>query len=336
MTPTTRSIPKKYRAFIAIHGELRVHRDVLIGMFVDDEVLAIVGSRDHHFAHAISDKIKNAHVSAFPVLHDRVLRATSPEAPGGGFPLTEDLAINISQLSALARKLLDPMTPAPLRQMAAKGIAPGLRPGEALTVMVLHSRSSDADIAHAARTKLSSLASQFLYGALAETLPAGVLAAIAPSYSTNASIAEKLLMIAELPLETVECMAELASEDVAELVATNEQRMLAHPAIIEKLYMNKSTRMSTADRILELAVRSRIELHGIPAYKQAAAAIAQELIVESSVEPTPDDVLFKDTEATASRLLCDPSVEDTHRIDATSGDEVVEDKSCRFMRACQR
>jgi hypothetical protein len=240
--------------------------------------------------------------------------------------LTEDLAINISQLSALARKLLDPTTPAPLRQMAAKGIAPGLRPGEALTVMVLHSRSSDADIANAARTKLSSLASQFLYGALAETLPAGVLAAIAPSYSTNASIAEKLLMLAELPLETVECMAELASEDVAELVATNEQRMLAHPAIIEKLYMNKATRMSTADRILELAVRSRIELHGIPAYKQAAAAIALELVVESSVEPTPDDVHFKDTEATASRLLCDPSVEDTHRIDATSGDEVVEEK----------
>ena len=54
-----------------------------------------------------------------------------------------------------------------------------------------------------------------------------------------------------------------AREGVCELIATNEERLLAHPAIIEKLYLNKNSRMSTADRILELAVRNDIEL-GIP------------------------------------------------------------------------
>ncbi len=78
--------------------------------------------------------------------------------------------------------------------------------------------------------------------------------------------------------------------------------------------------------MLELAVRNHLELHGIPAYREAAAAIAQELIVEASAEPTPDDIHFKETEVTANRMQVDPSVEDTHRIDETSGAEVVEEK----------
>jgi hypothetical protein len=121
-------------------------------------------------------------------------------------------------------------------------------------------------------------------------------------------------------------VAALANEAVAELVATNEQRLLSYPAIIEKLYMNKATRMSTADRILELAVRNKVELKAIPAYREAAAAIGLELIAEASQEPTPDDVLFKETESAANQAPVDAAVEDTHRLDEETGKEVVDDK----------
>jgi hypothetical protein len=96
--------------------------------------------------------------------------------------------------------------------------------------------------------------------------------------------------------------------------------------IIEKLYMNKQTRMSTADRMLELAVRNNIELKGIPAYKEAATAIGMELIAEPSPEPTPDDVLFQETEAAANDAPIDATKEDTHRLDEETGEEVVDDK----------
>jgi hypothetical protein len=121
-------------------------------------------------------------------------------------------------------------------------------------------------------------------------------------------------------------MAALADERVAEIVATNEQRLLANPSIIEKLYMNKATRMSTADRILELAVRNSIELKGIPAYKEAALAIGMELIAEPSLEPTPDDILFLETEAVARQAELNAQLEDTHRLDEDTGNEVVDDK----------
>ena len=90
--------------------------------------------------------------------------------------------------------------------------------------------------------------------------------------------------------------------------------------------MNKATRMSTADRVLELAVRNKLELHGIAAYKEAATAIGMELIAEASAEPTPDDFLFFDTAQTAEQLQVDAEHEDTHKFDEEKGEEVVVQK----------
>jgi hypothetical protein len=234
--------------------------------------------------------------------------------------------VDVEKLAAPARKVLDPASPAPMRQMAARGVAPGLKPGEALTVVALLSESADEAIAATARATLEKLPAPLLNGALAGDLAPGVLALLAPRYAKNAPVMEKMLIHAAIPPEAVAAVAVAADEAVAELVATNEQRLLAHPEIIEKLYLNKATRMSTADRVLELAVRNKIELKGIPAYKEAAAAIGQELIAEPSPEPTPDDVLFQETDAAAQEALVDASTQDTHRLDEDTGEEVVEDK----------
>lgn len=235
-------------------------------------------------------------------------------------------AVDLEKLAGPARKILDPSTPAPLRQMAAKGLAPGLKPADALTVVALLAESADEAMATVARATLDKLPAPLLNGALGGDLPPGVLAIIAPRYAQDATVMEKMLVHPAMPPAAVAEVAAAANEAVAELVATNEQRLLANPAIIEKLYMNKATRMSTADRILELAVRNNVELKGIPAYKEAATAIGMELISEPSAEPTPDDLLFKDTEAAAERASVDAEREDTHRVDEETGQEVVEEK----------
>ena len=237
-----------------------------------------------------------------------------------------DPPFDVETLTASAKRILDPASPGPLRQMAAKGLAPGIRPGEALTIVVLLSEATDAAVAATARATLDKLPAPLLGGALAGDLPPGVLAAVAPRYAQNPGVIEKILAHPALPAAAVAEIAAHASEEVAELVATNEQRLLANGEIIEKLYMNKATRMSTADRILELAVRHRMELKGIPAYREAAAAIGQELIAEPTVEPTPDDLLFREVDAAAFETPLDVVKEDTHRLDDTTGEEVVDDK----------
>jgi hypothetical protein len=237
-----------------------------------------------------------------------------------------DPVVEIDKLAPAARKILDHASPAPMRQMAAKGLLPGLKPGDALTVIALLSESPDEALASTAKATLDKLPLPLLTGALAGEVPQGVLALLAPRYARNAAVAEKFLMHPGILPATVAEMAALADERVAEIVATNEQRLLANPSIIEKLYMNKATRMSTADRILELAVRNSIELKGIPAYKEAALAIGMELIAEPSLEPTPDDILFLETEAVARQAELNAQLEDTHRLDEDTGNEVVDDK----------
>ncbi len=238
-----------------------------------------------------------------------------------------DPAVDISKLSPGAQRLLDPKTPAALKQMAARGVSPGIKPAEALTLVALLSESEDFAVAKPARETLAKLPAPLLNGALNPDLPPGVLAAIAPTYVADAAVMEKLLLLPQLLPETVAMIAGKCSELVAEIVATNEERLLANPVIIEKLYLNKNTRMSTANRVLELAVRNKIVVDGIPAYEEAAAALAQELIPEPSPEPTFGDVLVKETIAIGEKLAKDAVQEDTHQIkDESTGEEEVKKK----------
>jgi hypothetical protein len=235
-------------------------------------------------------------------------------------------AIDLSTLPGPAQRILDGTAPLPIRQMAAKGIAPGLRPVDALTVLALLAESTDAAIAVAAQATLDQIPAPVLNGALGGVIPAGVLDAIAMRYAKNAAVMEKLLQQPELQAATVVSVAVMANEPVSELLAVNEERLLACPEIIEKLYMNKATRMSTADRMIELAVRNKLELTGIPAFQEAAQAIADELISEPSAEPTPDDILFKQVEATAEAIPIDPEMEDVVHRDEDTGEEAVNEK----------
>ena len=212
-----------------------------------------------------------------------------------------------------------------MRQLAAKGVSPGLKPHEALAVVVLLADDADASVADTARATLEKLPAPLVAGALTPSLDAAVIDALVPRYAKDHAVMERLLALPQMTPATVAIAAGLASEAVSELIATNEERLLANPHIIEKLYKNRATRMSTADRILELAVRNKVELPGIPAYAEAAAAIMNELIPEPSEEPTYDDVLFREMDALAE-AVADEDAADTHAIEEETGEEKVKEK----------
>jgi hypothetical protein len=229
--------------------------------------------------------------------------------------------IDPSTLPAAAQKVLDPAGPPPLKGMAAKGLMPGLKPSEILAVVVVLSLGTDANAA-TAKTTLEKLPPPLINGALAvpELHPA-VIDALGPIYAKDAAIAEKLLQHPNIVPDTVVAMAAVGTEGVCELIATNEERLLAHPAIIEKLYLNKNCRMSTADRILELAVRNDIVL-AIPAFAQAKQAIVGELIAEPTEEPSFDDVQFNELGEKAQELKLAEG-EDTHEVNPETGQEEI-------------
>jgi hypothetical protein len=230
--------------------------------------------------------------------------------------------IDVSVLPVPAQKALSADAPVPLRTMAARGVLPGLKPGEIVIVVAALANGTDA-IADAARATLSKLPPPILNGALAFDLPGSVIEALVAAQPHNTDVLIAILKMPRVTRDALERAAMGADERAGEIIATNEELMLAHPSVIEKLYLNKAVRMSTADRLVELAVRNNIEL-SIPAFKEAAAAIMNELIPEPSEEPTFDDLHFQKVTDLAEQLALSEE-EDTHEVDE-EGEERVREK----------
>jgi hypothetical protein len=231
--------------------------------------------------------------------------------------------IDLSELPPPVQRVLAAGAPLPLRQMAAKGVLPGAKPEHLVTVLAALGQDSDPAIVAAATQTLRQLPPQVRDGALQSDLQPAAIEALLHAFGTEPSVVERLLRMRRVSERVVVQLAEQATEQTGELVATNETLLLAYPRAIEALYMNKRVRMSTADRILELAVRNKLEL-GIPAYKEAAQAIANELIPEASAEPTPDDLLFQQIDRLASEAELSDD-EDTHDTDE-EGKELLKEK----------
>lgn len=230
--------------------------------------------------------------------------------------------IDVSTLPVPAQKALSAEAPAPLRTMAARGALPGLKPGEIVIVVAALANGTDA-IADTARATLGKLPPPILSGALTFDLPGSVIEALVAAQPHNSDVLIAVLKMPRVTRDALERAAMGADERAGEIIATNEELMLAHPTVIEKLYLNKSVRMSTADRLVELAVRNGIEL-SIPAFKEAAAAIMNELIAEPSEEPTFDDLHFQKVTDLAEQLALSED-EDTHEVDE-EGEEKVREK----------
>lgn len=232
--------------------------------------------------------------------------------------------IELGTLSAPAQKIAQPSAPQKLQEMAARGIAPGVKPGELLAVLVILAASERQTVRETAEKTLASIPEPILSGALAGDLPPLVIERLAQLHGGRIDVIERLCAMTSVAEETLLHLAGTGTEAVTELIAVNEARLLKSPRVIEKLYLNKQTRMSTADRLIDLATRNGLELGGIPAWREVSTAIQGELIPEPTPEPTPDDLLFQETQR-ISELLTSTVAEDTHQEDE-EGEEQLKEK----------
>lgn len=160
--------------------------------------------------------------------------------------------------------------------MLARGMAPGVGPQDLTTGLYQASHHDNEKIRTAAMTSAAELPDNILEGALQSPLHPFVLDFYAEVIRHRSKHLERILLNRATADETCETLARsLGQENLLEIIAKNEQRMLRHPAIIEALYLNQHTRMSTANRCMELAVRNQLNLD-IPAYKEIARALGAE------------------------------------------------------------
>ncbi|HEY2746763.1 MAG TPA: hypothetical protein VGL86_19175 [Polyangia bacterium] len=203
------------------------------------------------------------------------------------------MALELSPLESLppaVERAVGAKAPAPMKLMAARGLAP-LPPLDMVTALYQLSFSEDETVKSAAFKTAAELPERIVGGALEQPLDARVLDFFARRVFLKPALLERILLNRATADETFRHLATLVEDSGLEMIAKNEERLLRHPPIIAALYMNPKTRMSTAQRALELAVRNNVRVEGIPAFDEAAKAI-QQSGAPTAGEAAKDDALF--------------------------------------------
>lgn len=232
--------------------------------------------------------------------------------------MTLTLPLASEDLPEALRRFCDVQAPERTRQVAAKGLVP-VKGADLAAVLLQLMHDPVQAIADSARATFESAPPAVIEAACDAPLHPAFLEALVRKVAGKDELLERCLMNPALALDTVVIIARSCSERVAERVALNEERVLQQPLIIEALYKNRATRMSTVDRLIELAVRNGITLDGIHTFEAHAQAIHGQLIVEPMEEALPSDTMFNEA-------LDIDGLEDALIIDPVEGTEEVKEK----------
>ncbi len=193
--------------------------------------------------------------------------------------------LDATQLSTAAQRALGP---GPGRTMAARGLLP-LAPADQVAVLYQLSLDAESHVAQSARATAAGLPEKLLAGTLAApVIDARVLDFFAQLIAEKPAVFDAIAMNPSVADATIATLASRAGAREVDQIAQNEQRLLRHPEIIAAMYMNRRARMSTIDRVVELAVRNNVRVPGLAAWDEVARALTGE--TTSSV--TTDDTLF--------------------------------------------
>jgi len=176
-----------------------------------------------------------------------------------------------------------------MKLMAARGMAPITDPVE--LVSLLYQLSLDSESLKSASIKtLVELPNPILEAAITSTkIHSFVLDFVAIHRAKEDSIVEVLISNGNTSGETLSSFAATTTQNLVERIVANESRLLKSPSLIAAIYSNPKARMSTVDRIVELAFRQGVEVAEIPSWKELAAS-------HLSISPEKEEISLEDGE----------------------------------------
>jgi len=216
------------------------------------------------------------------------------------------------------RAPLDPQTlstsaqravaPGPSKMMAARGLMP-LSPSDQLAVLYQLSLDDNAAVAQAAKNTAASLPEKLLVGTLVDPrVDPRILDYFGLLGLGKHAVTDAVILNPGVDDETLAAIAGRGTAHDVDLIAQNEQRILRFPEIIAAMYLNRHARMSTIDRIVELAVRNNVRVPGLAAWDEIARALqsagkstATDDVLLAKLTVDKDDELF--TRGTGEEVL---------------------------------
>src|SRR5213078_2120106 len=200
-------------------------------------------------------------------------RATHPQ--GSQDPVSTQRMMQLtpldpSRLSPAAQRALGP---GPGRTMAARGLLP-LAPADQVAVLYQLSLDAESSLALSARATAAGLPEKLLAGTLtAPSTDPRILDFFAQLIADKPAVFDAIALNPSVADQTIATLAARAASREVDLIAQNEQRLLRHPEIIAAMYLNRRARMSTIDRVVELAVRNHVRVPGLACWDEVARAL---------------------------------------------------------------
>src|SRR5262249_22334298 len=146
------------------------------------------------------------------------------------------------------------------------------------------------NLAQSARATAAGIPEKLLAGTLAApTTDPRVLDFFAQLIADKPAVFDAIALNPAVADETIATLARRAGSREVDQIAQNEQRLLRHPEIIAAMYMNRRARMSTIDRVVELAVRNGVRVPGLAAWDELARALTG----DSGSSAATDDATFE-------------------------------------------
>ncbi len=229
------------------------------------------------------------------------------------------LPLPLEALPDPVRRFADPAGPGAARMMAARGMVP-VKGADLVMLLTQLTTDPEAAVCEAASATLDDLPNAVLLPAAEAQLPAAVLHAIGTRFGGREDILGRLAANHAVADETIVEIAARCTDPIVEIIAVNQQRLLRTPRIIEALYKNRNTRMSTADRLIELAARHGVKVTGIPMFDEIVKSLGGGgTLPEAGAEPSEADQAF-------AKTLNDDTEQDAIQRDQVDGTEETKEE----------
>jgi len=185
----------------------------------------------------------------------------------------------IALLEGAHQKMLLHDSPTPMKMMAAKGLAP-FPPRETILILCGLTLDQNEQLQNAATETLQKLPDKILNPAFDMQLPPCALSVLAPLLATRSEFMSKIVLLPEVPDQTLADIAPLVDENVAEMLANNQGRCLRSKSLVMGLRLNTKLPRSSFDRVIDFLVRSGVIYEEIPEFGESLHRMTTQEMVE--------------------------------------------------------
>lgn len=227
--------------------------------------------------------------------------------------LVDRQPLDLDRLPEQLHKHLKAGSPKPLKMMAAQGMLP-VGPDQQIAALYNLHNDSDEEVRQAVGASIKEMPTNIILPTVTKMAHPGVLDWLASARASDDEVVQAVVTNRATADKTVARLAGRVSSRLVEIIATNQVRILEAPIIIEQIYQNPNARMSTVDRLIELAIREGIELKGIPGLRDAMRSGSDDLFggesqldEEELAQIMSDEAKRADTEAKEAKEFSEMS-----------------------------